>query len=267
MDLNREFIARHWYASIYEQLENDTNDVAFFLSLIAKQTGGAPQRILEAACGGGRILEPLARAGHDVTGFDADEHMLINCCRRIKGLTNARCHCANAMDAGWGENYDIVVMAGNVLINIEQTGLEYQDAQVAFIQNAARALRPGGHLLMAFDLHGDPAQSFNLLKESHYFSGYDDLGTYGRTVSYGSVYDPVTQVCAGVGHTDITTAGGEHFVCPRRWYKHIPTKAQVYRWLNEAGLAIERTYRDFTEDPIPEPVDGCLKAVIWARKR
>ena len=75
-----DFYRKHWYADIYEQQENQTNDVKYILSTI----GAAPKRVLEIACGGGRILEPLARAGHNVTGFDTDEAMLEKCRKRIR---------------------------------------------------------------------------------------------------------------------------------------------------------------------------------------
>lgn len=264
--MDREFIARHWYASIYEQLENQTDDVEFLVNLIAKQTDGAPQNILEAACGGGRILIPLARAGHRVTGFDADEHMLLNCCRLTKDLPNARCHRANAVDSDWGEGYDIVVLGGNVLINIEWTDMDYAKAQRLLLSKAVGALRPGGHLYLDFDLHSDPAPFFNSLRESSYFSGYDDLGNFGRTVGYGGVYDPVTRIATGCGHIEITLNNGERIIQPTRWSKHIPSQAQVYDWLTGEGLIIERTYMNRTDDPIPEPVLEYCNASLWARK-
>jgi len=58
--LNRDFIAKHWYANVYEQFENQTNDVEFLLDILHKNTNGDPQNILEVACGGGRISVPLA---------------------------------------------------------------------------------------------------------------------------------------------------------------------------------------------------------------
>lgn len=84
--VNREFIAKHWYSSVYEQFENQTNDVDFLLKILLQQTGGVPLDILEVACGGGRISVPLAQAGHRATGFDMDEHMLLRCLRRGKGV-------------------------------------------------------------------------------------------------------------------------------------------------------------------------------------
>ena len=117
--MNREFIAKHWYASIYEQYENHTNDVEFLLNVLKEQADNKPQNILEVACGGGRICIPLAQAGHTVTGFDADEHMLLRCYRRMQGLKNICCYAADATMSDWGTGFDVVVMAGNILINIE----------------------------------------------------------------------------------------------------------------------------------------------------
>jgi SAM-dependent methyltransferase len=264
--LNRDFIARHWYAGVYEQFENQTNDVDYLLKVIQEQTDGTPQNILEVACGGGRICIPLAQAGHTVTGFDTDEHMLLRCYRRMQGLNNIRCFAADAITADWGGGFDIVVMAGNILINIELE-MDYAQAQVAFINKAAKALRMNGHLYLDFDLLFDPMSFFSGIKESSYFSGTDDMGTSGRTVSYGSVYDPVTQICAGVNHWELTTNNGDAFIIPMRWYKHIPAQAQVFRWLAEAGFTIERTYMNYTDKPLPEPItESTYRATIWARK-
>lgn len=77
--MNKEFIGKHWYAYIYEQMENQTDDVDFLLQILRTQLGDYPRKILEVACGGGRIAIPLAQAGYDVTGFDADEYMLLRC--------------------------------------------------------------------------------------------------------------------------------------------------------------------------------------------
>ena len=263
--MDREFIAKHWYADVYEQFKNQTNDVEFLLKVLS-ENADTPQNILEIACGGGRICIPLAQAGHTVTGIDADEHMLLRCYRRMKGLNNIRCFSADATSTEWGSGYDVVVLAGNVLINIE-SDMDYKQAQISFIRNAAAALRPGGHLYLDFQLLFDDNKVFNSAKESSYFQGTDDMGTYGRTVSYGSVYDPVTQLCSGVSHWELTTNNAEKFIIARTWYKHIPKQAQVYAWLADAGLTIEKTYKNFSSQPLAEPIDeDTYRATIWARK-
>lgn len=263
--MNTEFIQKHWYASVYEQFENQTDDVEFLLGVLKEQLGDTPQTILEAACGAGRICVPLAQAGYSVTGFDTDEYMLMRCYRRMQGLTNIRCYRADALQSDWGSGYDVVLMAGNILINID-TQTDYKNAQQTFIQKASAALRRGGHLFMDFDLHGDPVPYFNSLGEGSYFNGTDELGTKGRTVGYGSVYDPVTQICTGAGHLELMTNTGETIIVPDQWHKHIPTQAQVYQWIHDAGMEIGRSYLDYTQEPVPVPVKENCRATLWIRK-
>ncbi len=263
--LDRNFIAKHWYASVYEQFENQIHDVEFLLKVLEEQTEGASQNILEVACGGGRIAIPLVKAGHTVTGFDADVHMLLRCYRRMQGLENSKCYLADATTADWGQGFDVVVMAGNILINIESK-MDYATAQKTFIRKAAAALRAGGYLYLDFDLYEDPAPFFNRLEKSSYFSGTDDLGTSGRTISYGSVYDPITRICAGTNHWELTTNTGELIIVSHQWHKHIPTQAQVYGWLQEAGFEITQTYMDYARESIPVPVRQYCRATIWAKK-
>ena len=62
-----------WISELYDShyaAEIMHRDVALWLSL-AQQTGGP---VLELACGTGRVLLPLARAGYEVTGLDLSPH-------------------------------------------------------------------------------------------------------------------------------------------------------------------------------------------------
>ena len=65
-------IISKWNADMYDLNERDTEDVEFALSII----GTTSKNILEIACGSGRFLVPMAKAGHIVTGLDFDEYML-----------------------------------------------------------------------------------------------------------------------------------------------------------------------------------------------
>lgn len=189
--------------------------------------------------------------------------MLLNCCRKSRGVPNLRCHRMNAESGDWGRDFDVVVFAANLLNNIE-SDMDYRAAQRLFIEKAAGALRPGGHLYLDFDLLYDPASVYHGPGwEAEYT---DDLGTVGRMCSFGSVYNPVLQICTYVSHIAFTTNNGERFVIPDMVRKHIPTQAQVYEWLRGAGFEIERTYRNFSDEPLPEPItEGTHRATIWAR--
>lgn len=157
--------------------------------------------ILDVSCGTGRHSIKLARRGYAFTGIDITEFMLaetlkagkkwldirfmqadtteislndtfdvaICLCEGAFGLSVIRCYQVDAAVSNWEAGFDVVIMAGNVLIYIE-SDMEYMDAQKTFIRNAATSLRTGGHLYMDFELHYNPAAFFNRLGESSYFS-------------------------------------------------------------------------------------------------
>jgi SAM-dependent methyltransferase len=269
--MNRKFIAKNWYANAYEQFETQANDVEFLLDVLKKQTDGTPQNILEVACGGGRISIPLAKAGHNVTGFDADEFMLLRCYRRMENLPNIACFKADALTSNWGNDFDVVVMAGNILINIE-TETDYEKAQQLFIQKAAESLRCGGYLFLDYDQHSDTSavKFFNYLNKSGSYGDdpeyLDDLGTSGKFRNYGNVYDPVTRICTWASHSDLLTNNGERIIESTIGHKHIPTLKQVYKWLADTGFIVEQSYSNYTKEPLDEKHDDFVRATIWAKK-
>lgn len=56
---------------------HDMGDELAFLKRIFGESAGKPHpRLLEPACGTGRLLVPLVRAGFRCTGFDIDPHAL-----------------------------------------------------------------------------------------------------------------------------------------------------------------------------------------------
>ena len=69
---NEKDIIAKWNSEKYDCNEVEMDDVEFALSIIRK----VPQKILEIACGSGRFLVPMAKAGHKVVGLDFDKHML-----------------------------------------------------------------------------------------------------------------------------------------------------------------------------------------------
>ena len=65
-------------AEIYDAVYADRDDAGFWTAL-APAEGGT----LELACGTGRVLLPLARAGHEVVGLDLSPAMLARCRTRL----------------------------------------------------------------------------------------------------------------------------------------------------------------------------------------
>jgi SAM-dependent methyltransferase len=108
-----------------------------------------PVSVLDAGCGTGRVAIELHRRGHAVVGVDVDVAMLE--AARAKAPDLAWVH-GDLADPGLeldGETFDIVVMAGNVLIFVPP-GTEGR-----VLQNAARWLRPGGLLVTGYSVRRD----------------------------------------------------------------------------------------------------------------
>lgn len=104
-----------------------------------------PGSVLDAGCGTGRVAIELARRGRAVVGLDVDDAMLEAARRKAPALEWIA---ADLTDPGLdlGRTFDLIVMAGNVLIFVPP-GTEGQ-----VIANAARLLAPGGRLVAGYSL-------------------------------------------------------------------------------------------------------------------
>jgi SAM-dependent methyltransferase len=110
----------------------------------------APDSVLDAGCGTGRVAIELSRRGYAVMGIDVDESMLEAARAKAPELTWMSGDLANP-ELDFGRTFDVVVMAGNVLIFVPP-GTEGQ-----VIDNAARWLRPGGRLVTGYSLRSLPS--------------------------------------------------------------------------------------------------------------
>ena len=230
----------HWSAYIYEQQEDESDLIACVKHLL----GDAPLRILEPACGGGKLCAPLAEAGHDITGFDLDEAMLEHAYAKAKALPNLHIHRANMLTNDWGHGYDAVLLCANLMINIQTDWGDYKQAQKKLLDNAHSALRPGGHLLIDFDCPDSLDAFCNDAPEWVCFEGSDDQGTYGRyIVVHGTVNDR-TRTVKGKRRYEITPRADDPFVVVTDSLKHFPTLEQMCAMLYRAGFAIETLYGD-----------------------
>ena len=144
-----------WYDSplYYDIVYQDyTRPETQFLEAIARKHGPVrvgPLRVLEPACGSGRLMESLGRRGHTVHGFDMNRHMLRYAKARlakakIKGVTKLgrlesfRCQTR--------EPYDLA----HCLVSTFKYILTERGAR-RHLQLVAQSLRPGG--LYVIGLH------------------------------------------------------------------------------------------------------------------
>jgi SAM-dependent methyltransferase len=102
-----------------------------------------PTSVLDAGCGTGRVAIELARRGVEAFGVDLDAGMLETARRNAPHLTWIE---DDLSSLDLGRRFDIVVMAGNVMIFVEP------GTEAAVVARMAAHLHPGGRLIAGFQL-------------------------------------------------------------------------------------------------------------------
>jgi len=102
-----------------------------------------PASVLDAGCGTGRVALELARRGMTVVGLDVDLSMLATARRRGPEVTWVE---GDLAAASLGRVFDVVVMAGNVVL-FTASGTEG-----AVVAGCARHVAPEGCLVAGFQL-------------------------------------------------------------------------------------------------------------------
>jgi SAM-dependent methyltransferase len=103
----------------------------------------APGSVLDAGCGTGRVAVELARRGIDVVGVDLDEDFIAAAREKAPAI---EWHHADLATVGLRRAFDLVVLAGNVMIFLAP------GTEGAVLVNLASHLRPGGRLVAGFQL-------------------------------------------------------------------------------------------------------------------
>jgi SAM-dependent methyltransferase len=156
-------------AQLYDwEHDSFTADVDLYASL-AQRTGGP---ILEPACGTGRVLEPLARRGLHVVGFDSSPVMLARARERLENLgPRTKLSQANLLDPLPTGSFHMVLLALDALGLVSDTA-----AQIALLRRIRLAMADDA--LLVLDLvHAaslwDQPQGVPVLQQA---AGDDELG-------------------------------------------------------------------------------------------
>lgn len=126
-----------WYDKI---LESETNDIGFYKSIAAASDG----RVLELACGTGRLLVPIRQSGVDIEGLDISPDMLAVCREKLlsKNLTPSLYE-QDMVDFDTGQLYRTIFISGGSLQLIEDIG-----KAIEALKRIHAHLLPGGELVM-----------------------------------------------------------------------------------------------------------------------
>jgi SAM-dependent methyltransferase len=151
----------------------------------------APQTVLDAGCGTGRVAIELARRGVATVGVDLDPRMLDTARRKGPTIEWHELDLAelDLRDAdGRRRRFDVVVAAGNVMIFLRP------GSEARVVDRLARHLAPGGRLVAGFQLgatlglddYDAAARTAGLELEARYATWDGDVfvapGTYAVSV-------------------------------------------------------------------------------------
>lgn len=119
---------------------------ADLVDALLHEAGGT--RVLDAGCGTGRVAIELAARGYHVTGVDVDPAMLSTARDKAPELAWLQADLAD-LAAVTDERFDLVVLAGNVMIFVDP------GSEGAVLAAAAGRLVEGGILVAGFQILPD----------------------------------------------------------------------------------------------------------------
>ena len=189
--------------------------------------GLRPGRALDAACGTGAVAQQLVARGHDVVGVDISEAMLS---RARKAVPDARFLAGDLTDLPLPDR-DV----DHVVCSLALTHLS--DLR-PFFAEAARVMRPGGHLLL-LDTRGHFTGStrYPLVKQSPdgrvgHMAGYShSIGDYLRA-ALPHAY--IVRACVETCHDEITVEPDE---MPEPLTPGPPDIWELHPWVRDAANA------------------------------
>jgi SAM-dependent methyltransferase len=129
-----------------------------------------PRRVLDIGCGAGRVLVPLAQAGHELVGIDRDPATLGACVRELgrggahAGLVEGDFTHAGSLPRG---PFDAILCLGNTWMTVSDV-----DVAVALLARLREQLAPDGCIVLD-DL---PRDFWPELTSGHWLTGISEDG-------------------------------------------------------------------------------------------
>jgi SAM-dependent methyltransferase len=250
-------------AEIYDQSETYSDDIELIQNLIQ---GLGNLRILEPFCGTGRILIPLALAGHTIVGIDKAVGMLLRAKAKIQNLekdTQSKISLigADVVEGNWPINFDLVILGGNCFYE-----LSTPEEQEKCIMAASSVLKPGGYIYVDNNhMEGglDPSWQVSGMRPGFPTRMCSD-GTSVESWTETIWFDVPNRLAKFRRLTKVKLPDGNIVEHEYFQQKHPVSTAEVQSWLERHGFVIEHLYGDRKGNPYS---NESSRAIFWARKR
>lgn len=245
------------YASIaeYYDLEHSgfRDDLDLLLS-IADIVGGP---ILEMGCGTGRILVPLAEAGHDVTGIDQSPAMLDRARSALaevqpEGTVSVMRGSMLDADTAPGGPFGLVIFSLNALMHLPATSEQREALAAAF-----RVLDPRGQLVL--DLMLPTPEQLAALTGGPALEGSWTLpnGSVVDKWAHRSIDHTMQVIDTLLWYDRVAEDGSVHRIRTRFPLRFVHP-AELTLMLELAGFTEVRTYGSYELDPLDDASDRLL---------
>lgn len=230
-----------------------SGDVPFFLELSGKL--GDDPRLLELACGSGRITLPLLQAGYQVTGLDLSAQMLAVAQEKLSQTipeVQQRARLVHGdmckLDESLGEDkFDLIILAFNSFLH-----LATPESQLVCLTSALQHLTPTGRFALVI---------YNPVAESGFPANK-------RSDSAESVANPLRN--SKINLLVITTdyPAEQRRIMNHVFYERLPdgtiektseplhlhylTRAEIENLLQKAGFKLLEAYGDYDYSPLKD---------------
>jgi SAM-dependent methyltransferase len=236
-------------ATLYDHEYRRRRQDVFFYRQLANGILGGPGRILELACGSGRVTTALLRDGHEVVGLDLSPAMLERAAGRIARLGRAARARATLVqgdvrDFDLGERFPLVLMAFNSFEHL-YTRVEVAACLARVQAHLAEAAR------FAFDVQNPNLEWLVRDPDRRWARTVFRHPTTGKRIAYSTnhVYDPVSQVAVIRIYYDPVDPDGEParvvLLSQRKFFP-----AELEALVAHAGFSVEERYGDFAGEPL-----------------
>lgn len=210
----------------------------------ARRAGG---RVLEMACGSGRLTIPIAQSGIDIVGADLSPSMLdMARAKALRAGVQVEFVEADMRDFELPGKFSAILIPGNSLLHLFSI-----DDLKQCLAGVRRHLAPGGRLVFDISkwdlalLARDPSQRYPVLKAN------------GISIEETATYDAAAQV------RDIVWHFSDSRVIEYRLRVIFPQELLLL--LEVAGFRVEARYGEFTREPFesssPRQVYVCTVSV------
>lgn len=246
------------FARFYDSDYRDDADDIEAVAMLAAEWGDP---LLELGCGTGRVLAPLAAAGHDITGVDISPALLAQAADKLAQQERASARLIEADLRTFDlprKDFAFAFCLSNTLMHLTTA-----DDQLAALCNAARHLRPGGRLLLDL-FNPDLPRLLAVDGLMELADRWQDEST-GAEVLKWSVrrLDLAEQLQETLFIYEEIFADGrtQRTTCP--FTLRFLWRSEAELMLRCAGLVVEEVWGDFEAAPY---ADGCDHLILIARK-